>query len=225
MPRFSRFSLPVLGLTLCLALAPFAAPAAAPAGSGPVSAIAALQKAIDTRDTNLMDRHMDLDAVIGKAADAVLNDTEAVRLAEESSPAVALMLASLGSDARTRAVARQLLASETRQFVRYGVSSGAFAGELKKGPHAGAGLLASLLRGGAKDKKSFGPATVRKDTGNEAVVATSLADASGRRAYPLELALRRAGGVWKVTEITNIQTLIRLVATDADKGDKAGGRR
>ncbi len=206
-----------LCLALCLALAPLSASGTASPEKSPAQAVAMLQKAVDTKDTTLMDRHIDLDSVIGKAADAVLADTGAVRRAQESSPTVAVILAGLGSDERTRGVVRQLLVAETTQFVRYGVSSGAFAGTAPKGSHPGAGLFSSLLRGGIKDKKTFGPVILRKETGDEALIDSSLDDAAGGRSYPLELRLRRQDGVWRITEIANIHTLIGQTAQGRDK--------
>ncbi len=222
-PSFIRIFGPALSLALCLA---FAAPSAfaAAAEETPVQAIAMLQKAIETKDTDLMERHIDLDAVLSKGADAVLADTQAVRRAEETSPAIALVLSGLGSDERARAVAKQLLTSETKQFVRYGVSSGAFAGTAQKGPHAGAGLFGSLLRGGAKDKKTFGPATLRSRSGSEARVSATLDDAASKQSYPLDLLLRQKDGIWRVTEISNIHTLIRQATKDKDE-DKGKGKR
>ena len=200
---------------LCLVLFPLSGLAAEP---GPAGAIQALQSAITTRDVALMERHINLDKVIGSAVDAVLADSNAIKQAEQTSPAVALVLAGMGSDERVKTVARHLLNTEMKQFVRYGVSSGTFAGTAKAGPHPGAGLFSSLLRGGAGDKKSFGSATVRNQTADTAQVTTSLADATSGETYPLDLALQKQDGVWRVTEITNIHALIkRTVAGSKNK--------
>ncbi len=218
--RFILFSTPFITV-LCLFFSPLAATAAQ---SDPAEAVRMLQKAIDTRDATLMERHIDLDAVVGKAVDAVLTDADAVKEAERSSPAIALVLSGMGSDERVKSVARHLLTAETKQFVRYGVTSGAFAGTAKPGAHPGAGLLAANLRGGAGDKKTFGAASVRSQSADAALVNTSLTDAANGESYPLELGLQQQNGVWRVTEITNIHALIRRTVAGSG-AKKAGGKK
>ena len=178
------------------------------AAASPESSIPQLQKAIDTGDTALLEQYMDINAVTASATAAVIADPSAVKAAGDV-PAVALLLAGMGADPRAKAAIQGMLATEAKNFVTYGVASGAFAGKPKP-TSASPGLLEPLLRGGAKDAKRFGKATVRQRGESVALVSTSLYDASSAQEYPLELRLTPQKGVWRVTEITNMPALIQL---------------
>ena len=69
MSQIGRQALFLLPLLLCLILMPAAAPAAQ---SGPISALAKAQKAIDTSDSYLMNQAIDLNSVLNKASDTLM---------------------------------------------------------------------------------------------------------------------------------------------------------
>ena len=196
-------------LTLAALLAFAAAPAFAAAT--PEGTVPLLQKAIDGSDAALLEKHMDLDSVINKATDFVLADPTALKAAQQT-PAVALLIAGMGSDPKAKAVLKKILVQETRGFVTQGVSTGAFAGKKASGKSKDGGLLSPLFADASKGRKEFGPAKLLERKGGSAKVATSLYDAGAKERYPLELRLEEQQGVWRVIEVMNIKQLITMAS-------------
>lgn len=192
-------------LMLCLAAVPaFAA--------SPVDAFTQIQKGIDTKNAALVEKHLDLNAVISHGIDNAVKNPEVVRLASEYPP-VAIMMALGGADS---SAFKQFIGTEVRKFVDHGVASGAFAGKPDKNAGRFNGLLAALFRGGAGDQKVFRNAKTLKQSGKKALVAVKLFDASNGETYPLEMGLEQQKGVWRVVEISNIASLIGRMTTGAE---------
>ncbi len=184
-------------------------PAAPALAAAPEAAIPQLQKAIDGSDAALLEKHMDVRAVVDKGVDAVLADPAAMKAAQQT-PAVALLLAGMGADPSAKAMIKNVLAQETREFVLNGVSSGAFAG--KKPSKKGTGLLSPLFADASKGRKEFGPARLVERKGPSATVATSLYDYEAKERYPLELRLLEEQGVWRVKEVLNVKQLVTMAS-------------
>ena len=203
MTRCLRMTSLVLAVLLCLrAVSAFAA-------SSPEESIHRLQEGVDNAETERVLSYLDIDQVVGRALDAALKHEEVLRITKQYPP-LAFAL-SLGGGLGT-GVIQDFLTAEVKQFVLYGVSSGAFAGRPHSGKPKPGGLMDGLLRGGAKDRKIFGEAITRHREGDTALVSTSLFDAGSGETYPLELKLERQNTLWRVMEITNIQQHINRVA-------------
>lgn len=200
---FKLFALPAL-----MALATFPALAAVPE-----AAIPQLQKAIDDSNVPLLEKHMDLDSVVNKAADFLLADPAALKAAQKT-PAVALLIAGMGSDPQAKAMLKSILVQETRGFVVQGVSSGAFAGKKISSGSKNKGLLSPLFAGASKGRKEFGTTTLLERKDGSARISTSLYDAGAKERYPLELRLEEQHEVWRITEVLNIRQLIAMASGD-----------
>lgn len=168
---------------------------------GPEASVAMLQKGIDEKDIALVEKYLDINAVVGSAVDQLLADEEIVREAGKN-PVIALMLAMGGNKGGGEAL-RTVLAAEARSYVCYGVTSGAFAGDPGKNVGGYQSIFGNVFRGGEKDVKRFGPATIVSRGENVAVVATTLTDGVKNRVYPLELNMEKRDGIWLVAGLAN----------------------
>jgi hypothetical protein len=215
MPYRTRPAVPGFFLAVALAFL-FLCPsvnAAAKTVPGPAESIRMLQKGIDDKDLDLVEKYVDIDAMVGKAVDQLLADEEILQEAGKN-PAIAMIFA-LGGNAGANDALRSLLSAEARGYVNHGVTSGAFAGEPEKNASTYQSLFGKVFRGGEKDRKRFGPASVKSRNKNTAVVATTLVDGVKQRVYPLELQLENQNGVWRVVGLNNKPGLARK-----DKGGK-----
>lgn len=215
MPYRTRPAVPAFWVILALFLYFTCSPASAAskAAPGPAESIRMLQQGIDNKDLALVEKYLDIDSVVGKAMDHLLADQEILQEAGKN-PAIAIVLA-LGGNAGSNEALRSLLTSEARSYVSHGVSSGAFAGKPGKNASAYQSLFGKVFRGGEKDRKRFGPASVQSRSENTAVVATTLMDGVQQRLYPLELQLENQKGVWRVVGLSNKPGLARK-----DKGEE-----
>ena len=177
------------------------------AAARPETAIITLQKGMDACDLALVEKHLDIDAVVKKGSAQVLADKEIAAEAAKH-PALGLMFA-LGGNAAGNEALLSLLTAEAREYVEYGVQSGAFAGKEKAGHPPYQGLFSKAFRGKGKDKKSFGPVKILKQEKETAVIATTLTEGAKKRTYPLQLRLERHNAAWRVTELVNVADFIR----------------
>ena len=183
-------------------------PPAAVAAQGPEASVAMLQKAVDTRDMALAERYLDIDGITAKAVDVLVADPALLQSLGNKAIAIAVALAAAGNE-KANPVLKELLQSEAREYVRNGVVSGIFAGNVVEGASTYAGLFKKAFRGGKKNTIAFGPAKVLKQEGGSALVATMLAQGVKGRAYPLELRLERRGDVWRVVELANAKDFVQ----------------
>ncbi len=183
------------------------------AEKAPADTIAALQNAVDTRNSKDAEKYIDLDRVTGNAVNTLL---PIVCKAIESSqlklePGVAALLSSVNSgNAAARLMATQFVVAETRKFVLYGVESGSFAGKPVAAPQADGGMFLTL--GGIdKHRKEFIKTRTVEESGNKAVVATSIKDYSNGSVYNLLLDMEKHNDTWRVVNIKNAEDLLNLV--------------
>ena len=196
-------------IALFAAVLAFAAESpAASAAAKPEACIAMLQNGIDTKDLALVEQHLDIDSVTAKGAVSVFADKDIAKEAARH-PALGLMLA-LGGNAANNEALISLIASEVREYVEYGVRSGAFAGKPEETQKPYQGLFGKAFRGGAKDRMTFGETKLLRQEGASAIVVTTLTERGKGRAYPLHLRLEQQNAVWRVTEVVNIADFIRL---------------
>lgn len=194
---------------ICFFVWALGVPRSSPAASiGPVHAVDMLQKGVDAADVGLAETYIDLDSVAAKAALVAVAD-ESVRREAGKHPAGAVVLL-LGASSDANEALRDMLASEVKEYFRYGVASGAFAGTPKPDATPYRGIFGKTFRGGVKDKKTLGPAKVKKSSGDSANVVATLTSGMKGKTYPLEMVLQNQNGTWRIVEIANLPELIRL---------------
>ncbi len=201
-----------LGLVLVACLCGNAA--AAPAGR-PETVLTAIQKAIDTQDMKAFERHVDMDSLLEQGASSVVNTLQQVGTIDTSGlpPLLALMASSIRQPEMARQV-KMLLKSEVESFVRYGVTSGAFAG--KKPSGSPDGLIAPLMRDVSTGRKELKrSAAVRKEASGSYVVPAVIHDYGNGRDYRVDLRVRAEQDVWKVQEIANMDRLLEKLRKEA----------
>lgn len=196
MPYWIRRAVPYAFLAVVLV---FGAGGAAFAAVGPGDSVRMLQKGIDTKDMALVGKYLDVDAVVSRAVDNLLADEDVLREAVKN-PAIAMVIA-LGGNAGANDAVRAVLVAEAREYVTYGVVSGAFAGSPEKSASNYQSLFGKVFRGEGKDRKRFGPSTVKSQDKKSAVVSTTLFEGVRERAYPLELRMEKQDGVWRVVAL------------------------
>lgn len=179
---------------------------AASATRRPSAAVRGVQQAIDTSDMILLTRYMDLDGLITRAVSVAVADAS-VREAVAQYPAAALVLAVGGNDAVD--ALRALLASEIREYVRHGVTSGAFAGAPRAGVSTYRGLFGSIFRGGARDRVTITSSSITRKSAEEALINAMATYGGKDETYPLTLRARKETDDWRITDIVNMAELVR----------------
>lgn len=194
-------------IVAALAASLFCGAASAAGQSGdPAGSVAMLQKAIDTNDMALAEQYMDIDGVIAKGIESVIVDENIMREGAKH-PAINMALA-LGPKTGNE-ILRALLSSEAREYVRHGIVSGAFAGNPRADAPPYRGIFPKAFRGGDKDKRSFGAASVTMRSGDTAHVRTTLVEGRKNAVHPLDLVMQKRDGVWRVVEVANTAALFR----------------
>lgn len=183
------------------------APAFAAAPAGPAQTVTMIQRGIDAADLAMVERYLDIDAVAAKAASVAVTDENTLREAGKE-PAVAALIA-LGAATGANDAIRDMLAAEAAEYVRHGVTSGAFAGSPKQDAPPYRGIFSKAFRGGAKDKQTFGPATVTSQNQDTARVVTSLRSGPKGTPQSLDLLLEKRNGVWRVMKVVNLPEILR----------------
>lgn len=192
------------------------------AAETPEQALRQVQRAIDTSDTALLQRYVDLDAVIGGAVDVFVQTL--VRQASSKAgqggmaPMLAMMVAGMqdGSDAQAAQAMKMLVTGETRKFVLHGVASGKFAGKPRKEPvQQDGGLFSPLFEGASTGRKEIRSITDVKRTGDDATAALKVYDFGNEETYPVNVRLVPVGDSWRVREVTNVKQLADRVRREA----------
>lgn len=188
-------------------LASFHHGAALAAGGAEIS-VAMVQQGIDTRDLELVGRYLDVDGVVGKAVETVMDDPEVMRVLEKTSFPIATILA-LGNAEQTALVLRNFLTSEVKEYIRHGVVSGAFAGKPVEGASTYQGVFAKAFRGGEKNRVVFRDAAVKKKGKTAAIVSCTLESGKNGRVFPLELRVEPYEKSWRIVELHNASSLVK----------------
>ena len=182
--------------------------------ASPLSAIVKAQQGIDACDSDQFNQAVDVPSVVNKASDALLKALR--RQAEEgtlgdSNIGMALALAGMAEEAGQGGIIRQLLLSEVKGFVATGINGGYFAGRPNNTVQAPRGSLASTLEKLPPGRREIAPGKVLSDKDGRALVTGTFADPKAGR-LPLELALEKQNGQWRIVEITNAQALFEETA-------------
>jgi len=193
--------------------------AQATAAETPEFAVAVIQRAVDAHDPVLFERYVDLRGVIDRGVDAFVRDYAAHPPAGEGDPLLDMLAASLNNQASPEAgrSMKLLLVEETRKFVLRGVASGDFSGRPSgRADLPDGGIFAALFADASTARKEMRGVQVLPSKGDLAAAAVTMFDYGSKRGYPVKLGLKRqAEGHWKVTNVTNMAELIRIVRREA----------
>ena len=200
-----------LVLSLCLVENSLAAP-----GGRPESVLSAIQSAIDENDMDAFERYVDMERLLEQGASVVVLSLQQAGTVDTSGlpPLLALMASSVQQPEMAKQI-KSLLKSEVSSFVRYGISSGAFAGNARPGT-APDGLIAPLMRDastGRKELKLRSPS--RKESSGMYIVPALVHDYGNGRDYPVDLRVKSEQNIWKVWEIANMDKLVGKLKKEA----------
>lgn len=181
---------------------------AALAAADPEISVAMVQKGIDTRDLELVGRYLDVDGVVGKAVETIMDNPEVLSAFAKTSFPISALLA-LGNAEQTAPALREFLASEVKEYIRHGVVSGAFAGNYVDGASTYQGVFRKAFRGGEKNKVVFSDVIVKRKDKTAAIVSCTLASGKKGQTYPLELRIESHEKSWRIVELHNASSLVK----------------
>lgn len=200
-------------LLITAALCPAAGAAAATGESiaapqSPSQALDAVQKALNTGDVALFERHVDVDALVAAAVDFFLADAQSPEGKARLSPVVAMILSSVSSSADAQQGLRALIGREARNFIVYGVQSGNFAGQSRADVPAPDGLLAPLFAEASLGRKEIQRKGAPVADGKDALISFSVYDYGNGRSYPVRGRMRMANAQWRLVQVENLPALV-----------------
>ena len=181
----------------------FAVCPAAAAADRPETALSEIQKAVDSRDMELLEKRMDMDALLDQGLKVFFATMQGN--AASLPPALALMASTADTPQLQKSLGK-LLKDETKKFVRYGVESGHFAGKPDSQARP-SGLMGALLSEASLGRKTLKAAGTSRIEGSSAKLRAQLHDDGNGRDYPLDLRLTLRDGVWQVTGVDNLEQL------------------
>ena len=182
----------------------------------PAQALAEVQRAVDGNDEVLLEKFVDLRAIIARGVDVFVAEYAAHPPAGEGDPLLDMLSGGLGDESGSAVspAVKLLLVEEARRFVVRGVASGQFSG---RPPSAGRelpepGILSALFADVSTGRKELRGVRVQRVGDDRSTAAATVFDHGTGRGYPVILALsRQAGGFWKVTDVQNLEDIVRLV--------------
>lgn len=190
------------------------------AAESPERSLAGVQLAIDRHDFEMFEKYVDVRGLVAKGVDAFIADFAANPPGGEGDPLMEMLSGGLASHSQTPAsqYMKEILVEETRKFVIRGVASGSFAGQpSKKESLPDGGLLSALFADVSTARKELHQITVRSVSGDKASASAWVYDHGSERGYPLRLGLKRQPqGHWRVTDVSNMGELIRLIRREAE---------
>ena len=159
-----------------------------------------------------------MDALIGQAVDTFLREaaTPAGRVAL---PPVLSMLLSSVANSGNDSSARSLLHHEIRQFVLYGIRSGAFAGHKTKDSSSAlfsGSVLAPLFGDVSLGRKELRDISRAVPDGRDMRIAFTVLDHGNGNAYPVTARLSMNTD-WRIVAITNMRTLVDQILQEASR--------
>lgn len=180
----------------------------------PRSCLAAMSEAIEAYDADAFDRRVAIESL----ARDVFAELEAVSRDENLSrwlPPVVTLMASQG--VFTNMLTASFMAAEVREFVLYGVGSGAFAGNMTKDYQSSSMLapLFALVSMGRKEIRDVGH-PVRVDR-NRMRVPFTVYDFDNSNTYAVQGIFTSGAEGWKLTGIENLRDLILQVGVESQQ--------
>ena len=173
--------------------------------------LAQIQAAIDNADSAAFEKLVDLDGIIENALDVFIAKMRDPEFAGRIPPILALALVQPAG----RDKIKGLLASAGREFVLYGVGSGAFAGK-KTGQAQGGGMLAPLFAQASLGRKEITDIGDPVRDGDSWLVPFTVRDDGNGNAYPVVGEIMVDNG--KLANIKNMDQLFDRIAREAALG-------
>ncbi len=195
----------------CTAICCFLAVLCIPLGmalANPVQVIQSIQSAIDNADEAAFVKAVNMESLIGQCVDVFMEDAQKIDQ-QTLPPALALMLSTVNMNSFARQTLRSTLMQEGAAFVRFGVSSGVFAGKVKNTGGI-TGLLSSLFANistGRKEIMFIGSPVASQGA---VFVPFTIKDHGNGNSYPVEAWLRQENGQWRVIGLRNVRQLMRI---------------
>ena len=207
--KFKGFCL--LFLIACVCAGLFCS-ASARAEAGPKSAVEGIIAAVDNADADAFEKSMDITSV----ARHVFTELETMGKMPEYAGQMPPMLALLvNQNAFTSPVTQDLLLSEVRKFVRYGVGSGAFAGK-KVENYKGESMMAPLFSLISMGKKEITKIEAPVSAGDgRHIVPFAVVDHENGNTYYVRAIVTQDGSSWKITDIQNKRFLIQQILLES----------
>lgn len=186
----------------------------------PATALTNIQRAIDGNDQVLLEKYIDLRGIITRGVDVFVADFAAHPPSGEGDPLLEMLSGGLSDKSGTAAnqSMKIMLIEETRKFVIRGVASGDFSGRPSTQVNLpDGGLLSVLFADASTARKELRAVRVQPPQGEMTTASAKMYDHGSERSYPVQLELKRQPqGYWKVTEVSNISELIRIVRKEAE---------
>jgi hypothetical protein len=186
----------------------------------PDAALANVQRAIDGNDHALLEKYVDLRGIIARGVDVFIKDYAAYPPGGEGDPMLDMLSGGLSAQSGTAAdqSMKLMLIEETRKFVIRGVASGDFSGRSSQRQDLPEGGIFSVLFADVSTaRKELRGVRVQPPKGDLASASATMFDHGSKRGYPVQLGLKRQPeGYWKVTDVTNMAELIRIVRKEAE---------
>ena len=184
-----------------------------PARQTPEASLAQVQQALDSRDSALFERRVDVDGLVTQGV-ALLEERlrEADTNGRTLPPALALMAGSLRNPSLAPAV-REMLIRELSAFVRSGIASGSLNGGSRQQARSD-GMLARFLPAISTGRKTLRAHSAPRMEQEGCVMTATLHDAGNGSDYPLELFMQPEDDAWKVRQVRNMRALLKQLEAE-----------
>lgn len=181
----------------------------------PVQALNAVQKALDTGDVPLFERHVDMDAIVAAAVDFFLTDAQSPEGKARLSPVVAMVISSVSASEDAQQGLRALMGREARNFIVYGVQSGNFAGKSRANVPPPDGLLAPLFADASLGRKEIQQQGAPLADGKDRLISFIVHDYGNGRSYPVRGRMRMVESHWRLVQVENLPALAEQLRREA----------
>ncbi len=177
--------------------------------ANPVQVIQSIQSAIDNADEAAFVKAVNMESLIGQCVDVFIEDAQKSDQ-QTLPPALALMLSTVNMNAFARQTLRSTLMNEGSAFMRFGVSSGVFAGKVKN-TEGISGMLSSIFANVSTGRKEIMLIGSPVSSQGAVYVPFTIKDHGNGNSYPVEAWLRQENGQWRVIGLRNVRQLIRII--------------
>ena len=177
----------------------------------PQFAITEVQSAIDTRDMRLFEDRVETQTLLQQGVDVFQN--KMLKSHGSSLPPALALMAVTATTPQAQEMLRALLTKEARNFVRYGIESGHFAGKPVPGVKP-SGLVAPLLNDASLGRKQLTVTGKPVPDGEGVRLPCALKDFGNDRTYALDLRLKRINNTWRVVGVNNLDQLVNRLSKE-----------
>jgi len=189
------------------------------ASESPEISLANLQHAIDSNDSAAAERYIDVAGIIRRGVNVFVADYASRPPAGDANPVMDMLMTSIaaGGNSQEAQSTKELLAQETRKFVLWGVASGSFSGQPSSGKALpDGGIFSGLFADASAARKEIRAMKVTPVKADTAKASVKFYDHGSEKSYPVEALMKlQPEGHWKVTDITNMASLISSIRKES----------